>query len=256
LTEGMRSDAADTRDPVQDALDRVRRATTDDERDRLYVEAAITAAGRRDPRAREFAEDVKDSATRDQLLPYVDYSLARGAIDKKDVTEALRIARGGAMTHLQNVWALAEAARLSAKENRALALDLLDEASMEARKIDTADADRPRALLAVVAQLYELDQSRVWTLMPDLVKAANAAADFTGEDGQLRITFKSKTHTSVHSSSFESFNLQPLFQKLTAADMNRAVELAKNFTGESPRAVATLAVATAVLTETTKPKKS
>ena len=199
---------------------------------------------------------MKDSATRDQLLPYVDYSLARGAVEKKDVPEALRIARGGAMTHLQNVWALAEAARLSAKENRALALDLLDEAALEARKIDAADADRPRALLAVIAQLYELDQSRVWTLMPDLVKAANAAPDFTGEDGQLRIKFQSKTHTSIHSSSFDSFNLQPLFQKLAAADMNRAVELAKNFTGDAPRAVATLAVATYVLNEAAKPKKS
>jgi hypothetical protein len=256
LTEGLRNEATDTRDPVQDALDRLRNATTDEERDRLYVEAAITAAGRRDPRAREFAEDVKDSATREQLLPYVDYSLARGAIEKKDVPEALRIARNGAMTHLQNVWVLAEAARLNAKDNRALALDLLDEASLEARKIDAADADRPRALLAVAAQLYELDPSRVWSLMSDLVKAANAAPDFTGEDGQLRIKFQSKTHTSIHSSSFDGFNLQPLFQKLAAVDMNRAVELAKNFTGEAPRAVSTLAVATAVLNDNaTKTKK-
>ncbi|MDT7602047.1 MAG: hypothetical protein QOF61_44 [Acidobacteriota bacterium] len=247
LTEGLKTDAADTRDPVQDALDRLRRATTDDERDRLYVEAAIAAAGRKDPRAREFAEDVKDSATREQLLAYVDFSAARTAIEKKDVTELLRVARSGAMTSLQKVWALAEAARLSAKDNRALALDLLDEASQEARRIDGADADRPRALLAVAAQLYELDASRVWSLMSDLVKATNAAADFTGEDGRLVIKFQSKTHASIYSTTVETFNLQPLFQKLAAADMNRAVELAKNFTGESPRAVATLAVAAAVL---------
>jgi hypothetical protein len=247
LTEGLRGNQADPRDRVQDALDRLRNATTDDERDRLYVEAAIYAAGRRDPRAREFAANVKDSGTRDQLFPYVDFSLARGAIEKKDVTEALRISRGGAMTHLQNVWALTEAARLSAKENRALALDLLDEASTEARKIDTADADRPRALLAVAAQLYELDQPRVWSLMPDLVKATNAAADFTGEDGNLVIKFQTKNHASIHSSSYDGFNLQPLFRKLAAADLNRAVELAKNFTGEAPRATAIIAVANTVL---------
>ena len=253
LSEGLTRDEADRPDEVQDALDRLDRATTDEERDRLYVEAAIAAAGRRDPRAREFAGDVKDSATRDQLLPYVDFSLARGAVEKKDVGEILRIARTGAMTHLQNVWALTEAARLSAKENRPLALDLLDEAAQEARKIDAGEADRPRALLAVAAPLYELDPSRVWSLMPDLVKAVNAAAEFTGEDGRLTIKFQSKTHTSVHGTTVDSFNLQPLFQTLSRADMNRAVELARNFTGESPRAVATLAVATAVLTDTTKP---
>jgi hypothetical protein len=249
LTEGLKSAAADTRDPVQDALDRLRNATTDEERDRLYVEAAITAAGRRDPRAREFVEDIKDSPTRDQLFPYVDYSLARGAIEKKDAAEALRIARGGAMTHLQNVWALTEVARLSVKDNRALALDLLDEATQEARKIDGADADRPRALLAVASLLYELDPTRVWTIMPDLVKAANSAADFTGEDGQLVIKFQSKTHASIHSSSVDSFNLKPLFQKLAAADMDHSIELAKTFTGEAPRASSIIAVATTVLTK-------
>jgi hypothetical protein len=38
--------------------------------------------------------------------------------------------------------------------------------------------------------------------------------------------------------------------------MNRAVELARTFNGEAPRATATLAVARAILTEkpTTKPK--
>jgi hypothetical protein len=255
LSEGLTRDEADRRDEVQDALDRLNRATTDEERDRLYVEAAIAAAGRRDPRAREFAEDVKDSATREQLLAYVDFSLARGAVEKKDVIEILRIARTGAMTHLQNAWALTEAARLNAKENRPVALDLLDEAAQEARKIDADEADRPRALLAVAAPLYELDPSRVWSLMPDLVKAVNAAPEFTGEDGRLIIKFLTKNHSSVHSSSVDAFNLQPLFQTLARADMNRAVEFAKSFTGESPRAVATLAVATAVLNDTAKPKK-
>jgi hypothetical protein len=255
LSEGLTRDEADRRDEVQYALDRVNRATTDEERDRLYAEAAIAAAGRRDPRAREFAEDVKDSATREQLLPYVDFSLARGAAEKKDVGELLRIARNGAMTHLQNAWALTEAARLNAKENRPLALDLLDEASQEARKIDAGDGDRPRALLAVAAPLYELDPSRVWTLMPDLVKAVNAAPEFTGEDGRLAIKFQTKTHSSMHSTTVDAFNLQPIFQTLARADMNRAVELAKNFTGESPRAIATLAVATAILNDTAKPKK-
>jgi hypothetical protein len=254
LGEGLTRDEADRRDEVQDALDGLDRATTDEERDRLNVEAAMAAAGRRDARARRFAEDVKDSATREQLLAYVDFSLARGAVEKKDVAEALRIARTGAMTHLQNVWVMTEAARLSAKENRPLALDLLDEASQEARKIDAGEADRPRALLAVAVPLYDLDPSRVWTLMPDLVKAVNAAPEFTGEDGRLVIMFQTKGHRSIHGTTVSAFDLQPIFQTLARADMNRAVELAKNFTGESPRAVATLAVVNAVLADPAKPK--
>jgi hypothetical protein len=53
----------------------------------------------------------------------------------------------------------------------------------------------------------------------------------------------------VHSTSttVSSFDLNDIFAKLAAEDLQRAVELAKAFDGESPRAVATLAVARAVL---------
>jgi len=41
--------------------------------------------------------------------------------------------------------------------------------------------------------------------------------------------------------------LTGVFQTLAKEDMSRAVALAQTFTGESPRAVATLAIAAAVL---------
>jgi hypothetical protein len=91
--------------------------------------------------------------------------------------------------------------------------------------------------------------------LPDLTKAVNAVSDFTGEDGRLVIKFRTKHQSSIHSSTVDRFNLQPLFQLLARADMNRAVEIAKSFTNESPRASATLAVAAAVLAEPApKPK--
>ena len=47
----------------------------------------------------------------------------------------------------------------------------------------------------------------------------------------------------------QSFDLNDIFAKLAAEDLSRAVELAKAFEGESPRAVATLAVARHVLSK-------
>lgn len=257
LTEGLKPASADApaRDEVQDALDRLDRAKTDEERDSLYTQAAMAAAARRDSRARDYAAKVKDEDARAQLYPYIDFMFARAAIDKKDVPEILRLAREGAMTHLQNVWALTEASRLSLKENRPLALDLLEEAWREAQRVNGADADRPRAALAVLTPLYALDPERVWSLAPELVKSANAANDFTGEDGRVGTKFRTKRQSSIHSSTVDSFNLKPLFQLLARADMNRAVELAKGFTNEAPRASATLAVAATVLAEPApKPK--
>jgi hypothetical protein len=255
LTQGLKRDEANTRDDVQNALDRLPNAKDDDERDRLYIQAAMAATAKHDPRARDLAEHVKDDAARAQLLGYVDFAEASAAAEKKDVEGVLRAARRGGMSHLQKVWALTAAARLAAKDNRPLALDILEEATQEVRRIDGDDADRPRALLAVITPLYELDPSRVWSLMPDLVKTVNAVADFTGEDSRLVAKFQTKGYAAIRGTRVEDFNLQPIFQTLARADFNRAVELAKSFTNESPRAVATLAVATAALEDKSKTKK-
>lgn len=45
----------------------------------------------------------------------------------------------------------------------------------------------------------------------------------------------------------EDFDLLAVFRVLSRADLLRAIQVAKGFTGEAPRAVATLAIARAVL---------
>jgi hypothetical protein len=50
-------------------------------------------------------------------------------------------------------------------------------------------------------------------------------------------------------STAEDFDLLAVFRHLARADLLRAIQLAKTFTGESPRAVATLAIARTVLEE-------
>jgi len=50
----------------------------------------------------------------------------------------------------------------------------------------------------------------------------------------------------------DSFDLTGLFTALAEEDLNRAADLPKGFTGESPRAVATLAVARSVLNKKAK----
>jgi hypothetical protein len=109
-------------------------------------------------------------------------------------------------------------------------------------------------VLAVLTPLFDLDSGRVWSLMPDLVKAVNAAPDFTGDDGRLVIKFQTRERASIRSSNVDAFNLQPVFAALARTDMNRAAEFAKSFTAEAPRAAATLAVAAAALKEPARPR--
>jgi hypothetical protein len=106
----------------------------------------------------------------------------------------------------------------------------------------------------VAYALNTIDRDKVWDATFDAVKAANSAEGFTGEDGEVVATFQNRGHSSVHTSDVPEFDLDGLFRELATQDYDRAVELARGFQGEGPRAVATIAIARAILEP--KPQKS
>ncbi|HEV7905109.1 MAG TPA: hypothetical protein VGO96_14810, partial [Pyrinomonadaceae bacterium] len=247
LTQGLKPESESQYDGVQSALDKLGSAKDSAERDAAYVEAAFAAQGKSDPRAREFTEKIEDAETRRSLRAFLDYSDITKALNKKEAETVLRLAKASDIPSIQRVWFYTEAARLLAKTDRARALEVLDEATAESRRIDGAAADRARAMLAVATLLYELDRPRVWTLMPDVVKTVNSIPDFNGEDGQVVVKFRTRNFSSVTSGDAPNFNLQPLFALLARDDMDRAVELVRSLNAEAPRAVAARAVASATL---------
>jgi hypothetical protein len=83
--------------------------------------------------------------------------------------------------------------------------------------------------------------------MSDAVRAANSAPEFTGEDGELTFRIISKGSRSMHQHSIPDFDLAGVFQRLANADFDRAVELARVFEREAPRAHAVMAIALTVL---------
>ena len=107
------------------------------------------------------------------------------------------------------------------------------------------------ALIGVANALKVVDPGRVWDATFDAVKAANSAEGFTGEDGKIVLKFQSKGGSSVHTNDVPDFDLEGIFKDLAVQDYDRAVELARGFQGEGPRAVATIAIARAIL----EPKK-
>lgn len=237
-----------SRDPVQDTLDRLSRAKTADERDRVYFQAAMAAAGKDLDRARELAEKIEDSDTRKQLVAYLAFDAMRRAIREKKADEAIALSKNVDLTNIQRSWGLAEAGALLAKTEPQRALEILDLANEEAKRVDQSSPDRVRSLVAVITQFQKIDPARAWGMMGDVVKAANAQTEFTGEDGEMtsRVVFKGGG-AMTNNSTVESFDLNGLFTALAIEDFNRAVDLPKGFTSESPRAVAMLAIARTVL---------
>lgn len=252
LKEGLESEADSSANEVQDALDIANREANPERRNAAYAQAALAAARRGDQRAREFADKIDDTGMRKAARAYVDYELVNSALNRKDAAEAVRLTRTGELTTIQKVWGYTESAGLLARANPERALELLEESLLEANRIGASDADHARALVAVATRMYQVNPARGWEIMSEAIKASNSADEFTGEDGRVTARFASKGSISMSSSSASSFDLAGIFGSLARDDFNRAIELAKAFKTEAPRAAATLAIARAVLAQQRK----
>ena len=230
-------------------LDQIERAGTAAERDEVRFKLALLALGKDDPAARDHAGRIEEGGFRKRAQAWVDASLAIVAVRKKKAEAALELARGGELTHIQRVWVLAQSAKLLAKADRDGALQLLDEATAEARRVPGPDPDRPRALLAIANAAEPIDQSRAWDAASEAIKAANSAEGFTGAGGALILRVNSKGQIATKTEGVADFDVGGLFGRLAGRDYERAVQLTRGFQSDPPRVHATVAIARAVLSE-------
>ena len=251
LREGIRPQKS-SEDRQQAILDQIDHAKTSAERDQLYLRLAMMTAGSLDLRARDYVAKIEDDELRQKAEPFIDATIIMRASDKKDPDRLLEMVRIGNLTHFQKAWALTQAARFLAKGDREKSVSLIDDATTEARRIDTSDPDRPRAMLAVANAALLVDRSKVWDLAYEVAKAANSAEGFSGEDGVLRISLLTKGMSSIHSTSAGEFDVSGVFGELAKDDYNRTVEMARLFEREAPRASAVIAIARSVLEDKKK----
>jgi hypothetical protein len=241
---GNEEDEGDLYQRMQQRIDHARNS---EERDMIYADYAVAFAGKGDPRGKDLVDKIENSELRKNVKAYTDFQLLELAIDHKDIAEVSRLVKTGELTGIQKVWALTKAAKLVVASERSRALDFLDTALAEGRRIGNSDPDRARALTAVAVGLAELDRVRSWELLAEVIKAANGADQYTGEDSSISSRLQTKQMVVMNNSTAEDFDLLTVFRPLARADMLRAIQLAKTFTGEAPRAVATLAIARSVL---------
>jgi len=239
------ADEADSGDPLKTMQDRLDHAKTSEERDGIYADIAAAIAAKGDAHAEELAGKIEDSDFRKQTLGYVDFELLRAAFQKKDATEIIRLVKNGELTRIQRVWGYTQAARLTADQARSI--DLLQEAAAEARRMEASDPDRARGLVAAANGFAKFDRARTWEILTEAIKAANGAEGFTGEDGMVSAMLRSKNMATATAAGSPDFNVAEVFGSLATEDFYRSVELAKNFSSDTPRANATIAVARAIL---------
>jgi hypothetical protein len=236
-------------DQEQPLLDQIEHARTSNERDGLYVKLALLALSKDDLKARDYVSKIDHTEYRKRVQAWVDACLAVNAIKKKKTETALALARTGELTHLQRLWIFTEAAKLLTKTDCDKAISLLDAATAEAGRIEGVDLDRPRGLLAIANALKLFEPSRAWDAAFDAVKAANSTDGFTGEDGVLNLGLGPQVSIGNKTYAAPDFDVEGIFTNLATDDYDRAVQLARGFQGEAPRANATIAIARSVLNE-------
>jgi len=252
LTAGFTSETPPAED-TQVVLEQLRRAPTGAARDRIYVRA-LRGITQTDPqRAREIADKIENPELRKRARAFVDFAAVRTALDGKDAEEALRVARAGTLPPVQRVWVYTEVARLLRKADPARALQMLNEALTEARRIDQGVPESAQALTAIATQYFEVDRPRAWDVMAEAVKVAGKAPTFTGEGGKVTAHLQTGHMAATFDFEAPGFDLKGIFSSLAKDDLQRAIELARSFAGEDPRAISILAIARSVFE--TKPEK-
>ena len=246
VTVGIQPEASEG-DPLERMQNRLDRAGRTDLRDAIYADYAVALTEKGDPRGRDLVDKIENAEMRKKVKAYTDFQLTQLAVRNKDVTEVTRLARTGELTSIQKVWAFTTAARLVAAAERSRASELLEEAFTESRRISGSDPDRARALTAVAAGFADIDPVRGWETLSEVVKAANSAESFTGEDSQISSQLQTAQMVVATNATAEDFDLLTVFRLVSRADLLRSIQIARGFTGETPRAVATLAIARSVL---------
>lgn len=250
LAEGIQSQvkADDLLQRMQTQLDR---AKTSRERDQIYAATAATLVAQGDDRARDIADKIDDSTRRTEVVQYVDFEFVQRAIRNKAAIEAIRRAKAGNLTNTQRAAAYLSVAQMLREAEPQRALELLEDAVRDIHRIDTQKLDRPLLLIGVANQLAGTDPIRAWEIMQDVLKEANRLEGFTGKDV---ITFPLMTRSSVKFITIggENFSLPNVFSALAKDDLHRAIDLAKSFKYDAPRASATLAIARSILEKQTE----
>ena len=245
VTQGIKPEP-NTGDILDQMQSRIDRAKTSRERDSIYASAAAALLSQGDERARDVADKIEDIERRTQIRQYVDFEFIQRAIKKKTATEAIRLTQTGKLSNTQRASAYIDIARLVREAEPQRALELLEDALREIRRIEGEKPDRPLLLLGVANQLMTSDRVRAWEIMGEVVKEANRLEGFTGEN---TITFPLMTGNGARFLRIggDNFSLKDVFRLLAKDDLYRAVDLAKSFKYEAARASVTLAIAGAIL---------
>ena len=229
-------------DDPEDALSQLDGASSTSQRNHLYAMAARAAAMKNDSKAREFADKIEVSDLKKNVRAFVDFILVSKTLVSKDWEKALQLTRTGELSHFQRAWAYSEIAALLKSSATEDSMNLIRESEKEAERIETS-AECAEAWVAIARRAAEIDPTGKWYKVQNAINAVNRVVDYIGEENEISVGFQSQNNIIKMQIPAPSISFSALIGDLAKDDIYRTASMAKNVTGESPRAFSLLASA-------------
>ena len=244
-------------DPLRSQTDQLAEADTPAERE-IIARSIVKAAVRNKfwDRARRAAAEIEDAGRRQAALTFIqvhqikDILLAYQDEKDDDFEGVAKFVRDADVPPFAKAWGLAQTAVIAARKRDARTSrnvsELINEAETQAARVAAGTPERVAAYGVITTSAARLDAPRAWELLRELVKAANAVEDFTGDDVSLDLgagaDVVSEAEDVFHVEA-EVFRLDGIFATMAHLDFDKALAEARALDGEVPQAFAMIAIA-------------
>ncbi len=242
-----------TADTIEEKIARASEAKNEEDRDALYLEAALMLAkDGKYIRAREIAGRADNLDKRGVVLTYINRQEAEELIKRGELLSASRV-----IERIEDPEVRVEAVVSFAKSGRKKEPDLTRTVLEDTRKTlekDTGSPANSRAYLWLASSYAVFDPVISFELMNSAVKVANKAKDFNAAGPEMRLIYLSRKSGKVIPVGTAKGDFFPGFKLLGRNDFWQAVSIAEQFESQLLRGLSIAAIAEPILA--TKDAKS
>lgn len=236
-----------TADTIEEKIARASEAKNEEDRDALYLEAALMLAkDGKYVRAREIASRAESLDKRTVVLTYINRQEAEELIKRGELLTAARV-----IERIEDPEVRVEAVVSFAKSGRKKEPDLTRTVLEDTRKTlekGTGSAAYSRAYLWLASSYAVFDPVLSFELMNSAVKFANKAKDFYAAGPEMRLIYLSRKSGKVIPVGTAKGDFFPGFKLLGRNDFWQAVSIAEQFESQLLRGLSIVAVAEPILT--------
>ena len=244
-----------TADTIEEKIARASEAKNEEDRDALYLEAALMLAkDGKYVRAREIASRAESLDKRTVVLTYINRQEAEELIKRGELLSASRV-----IERIEDPEVRVEAVVSFAKSGRKKEPDLTRTVLEDIRKTlekDTGSAAHSRAYLWLASSYAVFDPVISFELMNSAVKFANKSKDFNAAGPEMRLVYLSRKSGKVIPVGTAKGDFFPGFKLLGRNDFWQAVSIAEQFESQLLRGLSIVAIAESILTQKEPKRRS